>query len=32
MADNFSPAKRDESFWAMFTEPQQSSVSSLVMK
>ena len=20
-ADNFTPAKRDESFWTMFTEP-----------
>ena len=29
---NFTPAKRDESFSAMFTEPQRSSTSSLVMK
>ena len=31
-ADNFTSVKRDESFSAMFTEPQRSSASSLVMK
>jgi len=31
-AHNFTPAKRDESFSAMFTEPYRSSASSLVMK
>jgi len=32
MADNFTPAKRDKSFSAMFIEPWWSSASSVVMK